>query len=74
MMPIVNWLAQEYKDKITFINLNANEDGKTAFVYYRLLGHPSYVLLKPDGTQVWSFVGLRTREELVRQLDAIASR
>ena len=74
MMPIVNGLAQEYKDKITFINLNANEDGKTAFVYYRLLGHPSYVLLKPDGTQVWSFVGLRTREELVRQLDAIASR
>ena len=74
MMPIVNGLAQEYKDKITFINLNENEDGKTAFVYYRLLGHPSYVLLKPDGTQVWSFVGLRTREELAQQLDAIASR
>ena len=70
MLPIVNGLTQDYTDKIAFIKLNANEAGKAAFAYYRLLGHPSYVILKPDGTKVWSYVGLRTRDEIAQQLDA----
>ncbi len=39
MLPIVNGLTQDYMDKIAFIKLNANEAGKAAFAYYRLLGH-----------------------------------
>ncbi len=73
MNPIVDGIAQEYQDKVDVRKLNAIGDGKAAFEYYRMRGHPSYVLFKPDGTRVWSDIGLRTREQVVEQLDVVLS-
>ena len=71
MNPIVNGISQEYQGKVDVRRLNALGDGRAAFAYYRVPGHPAYVLLQPDGTRVWSDVGVKTREQLVAQLDAV---
>jgi hypothetical protein len=69
MMPIVDGLKQDYNGRVEFLKLDATSDGKAAFDYFKLRGHPSYVLLKPDGMQVWSAVGLQTREKSAGQID-----
>jgi len=71
MNPIVNGIAQDYQGKVDVRRLNVIGDGKAAFEYFRMLGHPSYVLLKSDGTRAWSDVGLQTREQLAARLDAV---
>lgn len=74
MTPIVDGLRQEYSGRMEFLKLDATSDGKTAFDYFKLLGHLSYMLLKPDGAQVWSAVGLQAREQLVEQIERILLR
>jgi len=73
MNPIVDGIAQDYQGKVDVRKLNAIGNGEAAFEYYRMRGHPSYVLLKPDGTRVWSDIGLRTREQVVEQLEMALS-
>ena len=67
MEPIVDGLEQQYQEEIKFFRINAGTDGIETFDHYNLLGHPSYVLLNPDGDVLWSGVG----EFLVDQLDGL---
>lgn len=69
MTPIVNGIAQDYQGKVDVRRLNAIGDGKAAFEYYRMLGHPSYILFTPDGVKRWTHVGLITRAEMIEQLE-----
>ncbi len=68
MEPVVNGLEQDYGDQVDFRRLDANGSGKSAFEAYRLLGHPSYVILNPNGEVVWSSVGEKAREDLEDQI------
>jgi hypothetical protein len=72
MNPIVDGIQQEAKGRYEVIKLNALAEGKAAFEHYRLPGHPSYIVFRADGTKLWSHVGIRTREELLEQLDKAA--
>ena len=62
MQPIVNGLETEYAGKLAFGRRNAaTPEGRAELKYYDLLGHPSYVIVAPDGTsaveRVWSCAG-----------------
>ena len=58
MTPVVNGLEERYATRIEFRALNAGfGEGKEAFEHYRLPGHPSYVLLNPDGVVLWQAFG-----------------
>lgn len=70
MAPIVDGLTQDYAGKIDVIKLNAREEGLPAFEYFKLAGHPSYVIVSPGGAVAWSGVGVRTRDELAARIDA----
>ena len=72
MEPVVNGLEEVYADKIEFQRLDANSaDGRAAFKYYKLLGHPGYVILNPDGAILWSGIGEKTETELIQQISNI---
>lgn len=70
MNPIVDGIAQEYSGKVDVRKLNALTEGKAAFEYFRMTGHPSYILSRTDGTRVWTQVGILSREDLAGRLDA----
>ncbi len=65
MMPIVDGLKAEYGDRVDFRSLNvAQPENLAAFRAYGLRGHPSYVILKPNGQVVWQNLGEVPREAL----------
>ncbi len=58
MTPVVNGLKDRLSGQVAFRSLNAGfGEGKEAFEAYRLPGHPSYIILKPDGTVAWQAFG-----------------
>ena len=73
MNPIVDGITQDYTGKLAVMKLNANGDGKAAFDHYRMTGHPSYILFRKDGAKAWQDIGLKTREELATQIEAVLS-
>ena len=68
MEPVVNGLDHEYGDQVDFRKLDVNGEGKSAFEAYRLLGHPSYIILNKNNEVVWSSVGVKSREDLENQV------
>ena len=71
MQPVVDGLETEYGDRIDFRSLDANVgEGQAAFSAYRLRGHPSYVLLNPDGDQLWIGLGPLTAGDIRTALEA----
>jgi len=69
MKPVVNGLREVYSEEIEFRWLDANiPDGRAAFQYYNLLGHPGYVILNPEGEVLWSGIGEKSEAELTQQI------
>lgn len=64
----MNGLEQNYGDQVDFRGLDVNGEWKSAFNTYRLLGHPSYVILNKNGEVEWSGVGEKSREDLENQI------
>ncbi|MCC7352164.1 MAG: hypothetical protein IT330_00300 [Anaerolineae bacterium] len=72
MKPIVDGLEQKYGDRVAFQRLNVNlAEGKATLEYYRLRGHPSYVILDNDGKMRWTAVGQLPVDILTLQLDKV---
>jgi hypothetical protein len=73
MKPVVNGLEQSYEGDIEFLRLNAAYgEGREALLYYGLRGHPSYLLLAPDGEVLWRSIGSMDREPLEQAIDTYA--
>ena len=69
MQPVVNGLNESYGDQIEFRELDANApDGQQALKAYALPGHPSFVLLNPNGDVLWKGFGEQSRESIEAQL------
>jgi hypothetical protein len=65
MTPVVNGLKEAYQERVDFRLLDANRGvGSSAFGFYRLPGHPSYVILDPDGEVLWQAVGTQSERSL----------
>jgi hypothetical protein len=72
MEPVVNGLEETYGDKLDMRWLDANSaDGGAAFRYYQLFGHPSYVILNPEGLVLWNGLGELSESELGQQITAV---
>lgn len=72
MEPVVNGLSEVYSDKIEFRWLDVNSDeGGAASKYYKLLGHPGYVILNSAGEVLWSGIGEKSETELIQQISTI---
>lgn len=75
MQPVVNGLKQTYPDQIEFRELDVNTpNGQQAFRAYALPGHPSYVLLDPNGKILWRGFGELSRESIEVQLQTVMIR
>ena len=64
MRPVVDRLRDSYSDDVAFRELDAEGDGADAFAAGSLPGHPSYVVMQPDGTEVWRGFGILTLDDL----------
>lgn len=71
MRPIVDEVKLQFQDRVNFAYLDATGDGKEAFARYEFIGHPGYILLRADGSEAWCFLGVRTREQFAREIDAV---
>ena len=71
MRPIVDAVRERYQDRVTFVYLDATGNGRAAFEQYGLLGHPSYVLLRPGGSVAWRFLGYRTEEQFSAEIERV---
>lgn len=75
MTPIVNGLKQTYGEQIDFQLLDASfGKGETYFNFYGLVGHPSYLLLAPDGAELWRAIGPLDKEKLEQEILASLQR
>ncbi len=73
MTPIVDGLVPEYEEQVDFKFLNAGlGDGKRIFEFYGLPGHPSYILLSPDGEVLWRGFGPVSAEALGSEIEKLA--
>ena len=69
MEPLVNGLETEFNGQIAVGWRNANtEKGKAVMTAFDLRGHPSYVIVTPEGERVWSFAGFMNEDALRSQL------
>ncbi len=64
MQPVVDRLSDTYSDQVAFVALDANEDDLEAFRATRLPGHPSFIVLLPNGQEVWRGFGLVEEADL----------
>ena len=65
MEPVVDGLEKAYKEKVEFRRIDANsKDGGGAFQAYKLLGHPSFVMINPAGEVLWRGLGEQSEEKL----------
>jgi thioredoxin len=66
--PIVEELANEYAGRITFTKVNVDQNPRTASGY-SIMSIPTLLVFK-DGKPIKQMVGLRSRKELKKNLDA----
>ena len=66
--PVLEEIAEEYRDKITVAKLNVDENGKTA-ARYSIMSIPSMLLFK-NGEPISNIVGFKPKAELKRSLDS----
>ncbi len=65
MTPIVSGLEEVFVENVEFRFLDAaSGEGQKAFNAYRLMGHPSYVILDPAGEVLWQNIGTQAPEIL----------
>ena len=57
MKPIVDGPEEGFGEHIAFLRLDANNDGRDAFVAFKLRGHLSYAIIDSTGDVLWKSVG-----------------
>ncbi len=70
MEPVVNGIEEKYSEDVQVMRLNANQGkGQEAFRFYRLQGHPAFVLLGSQSEALWSGLGVINTELLETQVE-----
>ncbi len=74
MTPVVNGLETTFGEQVDIRSLNAAfGDGRSAFLNYGLPGHPSYVILDPQGEVLWSAFGPQSAGALEAEVEEAIS-
>jgi thiol-disulfide isomerase/thioredoxin len=67
MEPIIQGLETDFKDQLVVERYDAaSEEGSKLMSDYALADAPSYVMIGPDGTKLWSITG-QIHKDLLRQ-------
>jgi len=70
MTPIVDGLEKDYGDQVAFKRINADKgDGPRIIREYRILGHPTVLLVAKDGKELQRFIGPQSAEVLTTALN-----
>lgn len=65
MRPVVNGLQQRYSDRVAFAGVDFyNRSNRGLVQQYRVLGHPTIVVLDQDGKVVKQFVGYTSEADM----------
>lgn len=67
--PVLEELAKEYANKITFAKLDVDQNAQTA-TKYNVMAIPNLIIFK-EGKPVSQIVGFKPKEELKKDLDAV---
>ncbi|MBA7470614.1 Thioredoxin [subsurface metagenome] len=67
--PVLEELAKEYADKITFTKLDVDQNAKVA-AKYNIMAIPNLIIFK-EGKPISQIVGYKPKEELKKDLDAV---
>jgi len=67
--PVLEELAKEYANKITFAKLDVDQNAQTA-AKYNIMAIPNLIIFK-EGKPASQIVGYKPKEELKRDLDAV---
>lgn len=70
MGPVIDELAAEYEGKVKIVKVNVDESPE-APGKFGVMSIPNFVLFK-DGNVVNQFVGVRSKDDMKSELDAIA--
>ena len=69
MGPIFDELATEYAGRITLAKMNVDE-AQTIPSQYGIMSIPNFIVFK-DGAPIKQFVGMRSKEDMKKELDAL---
>jgi thioredoxin 1 len=66
--PVIEELAEKYKDSVTVAKVNVDEENTLA-ARYNVMSIPTVILFK-DGIEIKRFVGVQIKEKYEQALDA----
>jgi thioredoxin 1 len=70
MLPIVDELTTEYEGKVKIVKVNVDEGAEVAGKF-SVMSIPTFIVFK-GGEAVSTFVGAKSKEDLKKELDAVA--
>ena len=70
MSPIIDELAAEYEGKVKVVKMNVDENPESPGKF-SVMSIPTFVIFK-DGQAVTTFVGAKSKEDMKKELDAVA--
>ncbi|MCZ6529903.1 MAG: hypothetical protein O6949_06170 [Chloroflexi bacterium] len=74
MTPVVNGLETTFGEQVEIRSLNAAfGDGRSAIQNYAIPGHPSNVILDPQGEVLWSAFGPQSAGALEAEVEEAIS-
>ena len=66
----MNGIEEKYEAQVEVRRINAGvQEGIKIFSAFNLRGHPSYILLNPEGDILWQGLGELLSEDITDQLD-----
>lgn len=69
MLPVVEEIAGEYEGKVKVVKVNIDEAPETPGKF-NVMSIPTFIIFK-GGEQVTSFVGVKSKEDIKAELDAV---
>ncbi len=70
MRPVVHGLEQQYGDRVAFAGVDYNNRANRELVQqYRVVGHPTFVVVNTAGEVVGQFVGYTPEADLEAALE-----
>ncbi len=75
MRPVVHGLEQQYGDRVAFAGVDYyNQANRELVRQYRVVGHPTFVVVSTQGEVVGQFVGYTPEADLEAALERAVGR
>lgn len=69
MLPVIEEVGAAYEGKAKIVKMNVDENAETP-AKYNVMSIPTFILFK-DGKAVKTFVGVRSLEDIRKEIDAV---